>query len=134
MFIHTQIDILWIFCKIIHTGIIQLHFAIFFNGASGKTSTPVICFAWKQCNPLFFPVHQIFADNMSPVHPSPARRIRETLVKKMIHTFVIYKAIRVIHPVVFRFYIYFLHILLTFYFSMNGLITSIAFSASVPSA
>lgn len=73
-------------------------------------------FVTLRCNSLFFPVHQIFADNMSPVHPSPARRIRETLVKKMIHTFVIYKSIRVIHPVVFRFYIYFLHILLTFLF------------------
>ena len=38
------------------------------------------------------------------------------LVKQMVHAFVIYKAIRVIHPVVFRFYIYFLHILLTFLF------------------
>ena len=109
LLIYTVIDILRIFNQIIYSGKIQLHLPIIFNSCSRKTPTSVICFTWIQRYSLIFPAYKIFADNMTPVHSSPLRCIRKALIEQMIQTFEINKTIRVIHPAVFWFYIYFLH-------------------------
>ncbi len=65
---------------------------------SRKAPVSVVRLVRRQRCREMFPVEQIAAHRMSPVHRSPFGLIGIILVKHMVHSIVIRKSIRVIHP------------------------------------
>ena len=51
-----------------------------------------------QSNRLLFPIHQVSAYSMSPVHISPHGPIWIILIKQMVHSVFVNHSIRVVHP------------------------------------
>ena len=66
-----------------------------YHGRAAEDSTKRIrCYR----NGAVFPVYEVFADSVSPVHVSPFGAIRVVLVKKMVFTVFIDHSVRVVHP------------------------------------
>ena len=59
------------------------------------------CIAGK-CRLQMFPVHQILAHRMSPVHVAPHRAVRIILIEQVILTIFIYQSVGIVHPSVER--------------------------------
>ena len=69
--------------------------------ASRETSAlvmVVIAFTWSQRKGQVFPVYQISAHRMSPVHAGPESLVWVVLVEKMIFSLVVNQPVRIIEP------------------------------------
>ncbi len=80
-------------------GVIEKQLPALFQCAAGENAVAVIIFSREQSDIQMFPVHKVFADRVSPVHRPPYWRIGEMLIKKMISALIVYKSVRVVHPV-----------------------------------
>jgi len=69
------------------------------NRATGKDMSQCIAGdSWFQ----MFPMHQVFADRMSPMHISPFRAVRIILKIQMIFSIFIHQSVGIIHPAIER--------------------------------
>ena len=69
------------------------------NRATGKDMSQCITGnSWFQ----MFPMHQVFADRMSPMHISPFRAVRIILKIQMIFSIFIHQSVGIIHPAIER--------------------------------
>ena len=82
--------------------IIQIQAASVFQCAARKTSVLILVLRRKQSNLLMFPVHQILAHRVPPMHSPPLGRPWKILIKQMVLSPVINKAIGIIDPVTRR--------------------------------
>src|SRR5450432_324413 len=74
-------------------GIVDIH-----NSTSRKNISETIR---KQSYSHLFPVQQVPADCVSPMHGTPNSAVRKILKEQMIYSMIIYKAVRIIHPACF---------------------------------
>ena len=103
--IQARMNIFRIYLIIMNTSVKEMHHAVLFYRASGKAAVLILRKTREQGNTDVLPVNQIRAHRMAPVHRTPPRCIWKMLVEKMILSFVINHAVRVIHPVARRFYV-----------------------------
>ena len=68
------------------------------NGAARETAVPVINLIRSQRGRKVFPVQQVLAHRMPPVHGSPIGVIRIVLVKHMVFPLIPGKTVGIIHP------------------------------------
>ena len=97
------VDILLVRFQIPHCRIVKMQFPVNLQGAPGKNTISVISLGREYRNSQMFPMHQVFADRMSPVHGPPPGTIGKILIKQMVVSLVVYKAVGVVYPVVRRF-------------------------------
>ncbi len=50
---------------------------------------------------LLFPMHQVFADGVTPAHVAPFVAVGVVLVEHVVFTVVVYQPVGVVHPVLF---------------------------------
>ena len=82
-----------------HACIHQQMFAIGQHDSTArKTAVPVIIRIRRHCRRQLFPVQQILAHCMAPVHGTPIGTERMILIEHMIFPFVIRKTVGVVHP------------------------------------
>ena len=94
-----NVNILLIRLKIPDRRIIQIQFPVLLNGAPREHAVLIISLRRKQRDPQMLPMYQIFAHRMPPMHGPPHRRIRKILVKQMVSPLIIYKTVRIVHPI-----------------------------------
>ena len=77
--------------------------SIHFNSTAGEASVLILSSGRIERQPFVFPCDQIPAHRMSPVHGAPAGSIGKILIKQMVVSFVVYKAVGIVYPVIRRF-------------------------------
>ena len=84
-------------------GVDKVEFAVLLHRAPGEAAVPVLPHGGVQGQIPVLPGYQIPAHRVSPVHGPPPGTIGEILIKQMVVSLVVDKAVGVVHPVVRRF-------------------------------
>ena len=69
-----------------------------FHCAAGKAAVLIIVAIRCQRGRQVFPVQQVIAHRMSPVHGIPGRAVRVILIEQLVSVLIINESVRVIHP------------------------------------
>ena len=97
------VNVVGIFLIVADGGVIEVKRPGHLHRAAGKHPVAVVGFAGIEGDAPVFPVDQIVADGMAPVHGAPAGQVGEVLVKQMVPAFIINEAVGVVDPVPRRF-------------------------------
>jgi len=82
-----------------HPGVMEIHRIADAHGAAGKDAGGVVGMVGEKRERAMFPVHEITADGVAPVHVAPVGAVGVVLIEQVKHAVELHEAVRVVDPV-----------------------------------
>ena len=92
-------DIFLVLLEVAHGGVVQIQISVPFQSAARKNAVLIVALGGIEGYPQVLPMDQVAAHRMAPVHGTPAGGVGEVLVKKVVLTSIIDKAVGIVDPV-----------------------------------
>ena len=98
-----NVDILLVLLEVVHGGVVQIQLSVPFQSTARKNAVLIVALGGVESYPQVLPMDQVAAYRVAPVHGAPAGGIGEVLIKKVVLTSIINKAVGIVDPVSRRF-------------------------------